>query len=305
MSTEDAPEVEDTTADVVDTEPEAEVAEGVEEDAPESEEVDAEESEEEPEAEADDEEGSFTNLNPNDLPKELRPAYREMRRDYTQKMQEVAELRKQAEPLTEWAGFFEAQGIDPASEDAPVEAFIALKEAFEAQGADVRELLDIEPEYDDADEGPDLSELAASDDPIAAGLARQNMALQQRIERLEQFTNGMTEAEQKAQRDAEATQHLSDQFDSIAEEMDMDKGSPEFQEYARELADMSRIDEDGTIDVLSVHDRIQKLTGVRREKVKQSKQAPKTPPAGSPGREDYDATDGDARRKHMLAIASR
>lgn len=293
MSTEDAPEVDDTTADVVDTEPEAELADGVEEDAPESDEAETEDTEEESEEEASGEEGSFTNLNPNDLPKELRPTYRNLMRDYTQKTQALAEARKQVEPLNEWAGFFETQGIDPASEDAPVEAFLALAQAFEAQGADVSELL--YGEGAEQEDSFDLDSLTDDDDPRVAALA-------QRLAQVEQSVSGMTEAEQQSHRDQVAVTHMGEQFHAIAEEMGVERLDDE---YANLLVKTADLDSNGLPLLADAHDQLQKLTGARREKVKQSKQAPKTPPAGSPGREDYDATDPEAIRRHMLAIANR
>lgn len=294
MSTDDAPEVDDLTTDaVVDDEPEAPEAEGENaaeelEETPETEE--AEEAPEEDE-ESDDDDEAFSNLDPNTLPKELRATYRSMQRDYTAKMQEVAQLRDQAAPLSEWAGFLDQQGINPG--EAPLDAFKALAAGFEEAGVDVDALLFGESEATDGPEDLDLDALVESDDPTIAALARH-------IQQTGQKVDQRSQAEQQAEQDQQALVHMSEQFKSIAEEMGVETLD---EDYAMVLAEAAKLDENGLPDLLAAHDRIQKVTGVRKERVKQSKKAPKSPPDGSAGREDYDVTDENQRKARMRALA--
>ncbi len=285
----------------VDDEPTTEEVEGFEEDDTEPSDADAQESDTEeepddPEAEAEDDEESFTTLNPNELPKGLRPFYREMQRDYTQKTQELAALRQQVEPLSDWGGFFEAQGIDPGSEEAPAEVFVALAQAFESQnpGA-VNELLGVTGDGGEGD-GQDLalSTLAEDDNPVVAALAK-------RLEQVEQGLTGIKTAEQQQANEQAMTHFLGEQFSQIAEEMGLDKLDPE---YAQTLVRMADFDENGLPKIADAHDQLQKVTGVRKQRIKQSKKAPKAPPSGPAGAEDFDPTDEKARKAHMLSLAA-
>jgi len=290
MFTDDAPDVDETTDDaVVDDEPEATEAEGedVTEESPETPEAEAEEetAEEEP---VDDEE-AFSNLDPKTLPPELRATYRSMQRDYTAKMQEVAQLREQAAPLSEWAGYFDQQGINPA--EAPLDAFRALAAGFEEAGVDVDALLFGESEAMDGPEGLDIDALAEDEDPRIAAMARY-------IQQTNQKVDQRTEAEQQAARNEAATVRMGEQFRAIAEEMGVEQLD---HDYAKRLATIAELDENGMPDLMGAHDFIQQATATRKERVKQSKKAPKSPPDGSAGREDYDVTDEGERKRKMLA----
>lgn len=207
-------------------------------------------------------------FDPNTLPPELLPAYKQMQKGLTQKFQSHAEERKafeeQRQQYEQAAQLMEALQNDPETTLAELQAML-----LEDEGADT----DLYDEYEDVD-NPVVSEL------------------QQRLERLE--------AEKAAEQHQQyAVQTMAADVERINKELSEPISAAELEE----ISQFAVPDENGVLPLYETWQRLNKFHEARQQKYLEGKRgAPPAPGGGQQGSEKFDITNRDARIKRMAAI---
>lgn len=214
-------------------------------------------------------EGSF---DPNSLPDDLRPVYRQMQAAYTQKTQSLAQQRKEAEAAM---AFMQAL----QDEENRVEA---LRELAEYVGADAYLTAagyEFEGE-DDEDPGFDQGPVT---DP--------------RLEEIVQWRDQLLAEQQETALISEIESYTETEFDRLGIE---DEG---LRELVLGRATVYDLDENGMPQIQQAWNDVNALLDAQQKNWIKSKQAPRGPVSGQPGQEEeYDFHDPEARQ---LALARR
>jgi hypothetical protein len=204
------------------------------------------------------------NFDPASLPPELKPAYDQLRADYTRKRQAEAPMRR----------FFEDRGIDPADPEA---AFSALAEELGYQIDD-----DDDQPQDEGFDDPDQPD-EFGPDPVET--------LAQRLDRIEQ------ERADQLQREADLAS-LSEDLNTIRQRMGREPSKDEI-EYFGQYATRNR---DGRLGIIDVYDRTEALMSKRQQEWARSKDAPVVQSGGSRGVDHVDLDDEEQRRAYTAEI---
>lgn len=210
---------------------------------------------------------------PDELPEELRPAYQQMRADYTRKTQEIARYRR----------FFEDRGLNP---DDPEGVFRALA-------------TDLGYEINDDTDGDVADEDAEGFDPLVD--ANYDDGDGEPVDPVEARLNRL-EAEYRAERQrAVDLQALSEDLDQITARL----GRPPTEDEIEFLGRHAVRDEQGRLTVMPTFDALEKLMRQREQQWAKSKEAPTFQAGGSPGVQAVDLDDPDKRLEYAAQIMSQ
>ena len=219
---------------------------------------------------APDEQGadSFWNGNPDELPDEVKPIYKNLQADYTKKSQEVASQRKEAEQATQ---FWNAiRGKDPE----------VLRQIADVYGQEtVLDALGFALDDGEPDEPTDPVE----------DLRRE----------LEGLKGQLTEREQKAQEEALLAQIEKDITQQFA---GMDLSEKEQEMVTAHALTAGYVTDDGFPDVKKAYEDFTEVLSGRQKKWVEGKRAPRSPVQGTSASDKVDLNDEDARRALIASM---
>ena len=211
---------------------------------------------------------SFWNGNPEELPDEVKPIYKNLQADYTRSKQSIAEERREAQQATEFWNAIRSQ--DPN----------AIRQIADVYGQEtVLDALGYALEDDEPDPNAD---------PVDE--------LRQRLEGLE---GQLTQKEQKAQEEALLSQIESDitkQFSGL----DLDDKEQEI--VTAHALTAGYVTPEGFPDVKKAYEDFTGVLEGRQKKWVEGKRAPRTPVQGTAGSEKIDFSNEDARRALIASM---
>ena len=126
---------------------------------------------------------SFTGFNPNDLPEDLQNVYRSMQADYTRKTQEIAELRRYNESLSEY-------GVDPNEAINIVDFFRRLENDPQVANEFVSRVQSYWEQPDNT------GQVSLGDTPVDESYENLPPALAQELQAMREFRQEMMEQQQ-------------------------------------------------------------------------------------------------------------
>jgi len=211
---------------------------------------------------------SFWNGNPEELPDEVKPIYKNLQADYTRSKQSIAEERREAQQATEFWNAIRSQ--DPN----------AIRQIADVYGQEtVLDALGYALDEDEPSEPVDpLEELRA------------------KVEGLE---GQLTQKEQKAQEEALLSQIEADitkQFSGL----DLDDKEQEI--VTAHALTAGYVTPEGFPDVKKAYEDFTGVLEGRQKKWVEGKRAPRTPVQGTAGSEKIDFSNEDARRALIASM---
>lgn len=218
-----------------------------------------------------DDAASFWNGNPDELPEEIQPVYKNLQADYTRKSQEVAEQRKEAE---EALRFYDAVR-NPETLDS------VLQQIADAYGPDA--VLDALGYAVD-----DEPEPANADDPVASLRGE-----------LDALKGQLTQQQEKAQEEALLAQiesNVEEQFSAL------DLSEKEQEIVLAHALTAGYVTSEGFPDVRKAFEDFSSVLTDRQKKYVEGKRAPRQPTSGAAGTEAFDFSNEDERRRLMAAM---
>ena len=216
---------------------------------------------------ADAQETTFTNVKPDELPEELQGIYKSLQGDYTRKTQEIAEQRRRAEQAST---IYDAiQNRDPQ----------VLRQIADTYGQEtVLDALGYALDEDDPD--PPANDFDA--------LKRE----------FEELKGNITQTQQKAQEEALLARIETDitkQFTGS------DLSEKEREIVTAHALTAGYVTPEGFPDVRKAAEDFEEVLTGRQKKWAEGKRSPRKPVQGSPGSEQIDWSDEDARRAVIAA----
>lgn len=217
--------------------------------------------------ETDAQETTFTNVKPDELPEELQGIYKSLQGDYTRKTQEIAEQRRQAEQAS--TIYNAIQNRDPQ----------ILRQIADTYGQEtVLDALGYALDEDDPD--PPANDFEA--------LKRE----------FEELKGNITQTQQKAQEEALLAR--------IEADITKQFSGSELSDKEREIVTAHAltagyVTPDGFPDVRKAAEDFEEVLTGRQKKWAEGKRSPRKPVQGSPGSEQIDWSDEDARRAVIAA----
>ena len=211
---------------------------------------------------------SFWNGNPDDLPDEVKPIYKNLQADYTRSKQSIAEQRREAEQATEFWNAIRSKDPD------------AIRQVADVYGQ--------ETVLDALGFALDEDEPETPDDPLEA--IRQE---------LEGVKSQLTQKEQKAQEEALLAQiekDITQQFSGL----DLDESEQEL--VTSHALTQGYVTPEGFPDVKKAYEDFTKVLEGRQRKWVEGKRAPRSPVQGTAGSEKVDLNDEEARRGLIAAM---
>ncbi len=211
------------------------------------------------------------NFDPQKLPDELQPAYKQMHGAWTRKTQELAEQRQQAEQANQLL-----QALQSDDENLRNQALDALGFEF----------ADAEPDYD-----PGEDELL---DPVDM--------LQSEVEQLKQAREQELMERQQQQQYQQLEQHMEQAFADLAKGEGRQFSDKERTALAVLAGFIVDHDQSGMPNIQAAHEWLSGLREEWQQGYVQSKNAPRPASSGQPGVPSFDFDDEEQRINAMASI---